>query len=217
VDGAASRSDWRHTGKGGRQATLGSGRQRADAIPSVLANMSRNLAWTSELGEASVNQRQDLTNAIQALRQRARQAGNLSTTTQETVSTKGQTSIIQPAATDVVYLPQYDPWLVYGASMAVFPGWYPYPGLFLDGPGVAFGLDLRTPGRTRGHDPRRVSNNPRSASRRYRESATGATLFILRQLASRRARHSSPPMIGNWRWRRRLEWRSSTSSAAFSA
>jgi Protein of unknown function (DUF3300) len=91
--------------------------------------MSRNLAWTSELGEASVNQRQDLTNAIQALRQRARQAGNLSTTTQETVSTKGQTIIIQPAATDVVYLPQPDPWLLYGASMAVFPGWYPYPGL----------------------------------------------------------------------------------------
>jgi hypothetical protein len=114
-------------------------------FPSVLANMSRNLAWTSELGEAYVNQQQDLTNAIQALRQRAKQAGNLNTTTQETVSTKGQTIVIQPAATDVVYLPQYDPWLVYGAPMAVFPDWYPYPGLFLDGPGVAFGLGFGFP------------------------------------------------------------------------
>jgi hypothetical protein len=114
-------------------------------FPSVLANMSRNLAWTSELGEAYVNQQQDLTTAIQALRQRAKQAGNLNATTQETVSTKGQTIVIQPAAPDVVYVPQYDPWLVYGAPMAVFPGWYPFPGLFLDGPGIAFGLGFGFP------------------------------------------------------------------------
>jgi uncharacterized membrane protein YgcG len=112
---------------------------------SVLANMSRNLAWTSELGEAYVNQRQDLTNAIQALRQRAKQAGNLNATTQEAVTTKGKAIVIQPVATDVVYLPQYDPWLVYGAPLAIFPGWYPYPGLFLDGPGVVFGLGFGFP------------------------------------------------------------------------
>ena len=74
------------------------------------------------------------------MRQRAKQAGNLQTTPQEKVSTKGQTIVIQPAAPDVVYVPQYDPWLVYGYPLAVFPGWYPYPGLFLDGPGIAFGL-----------------------------------------------------------------------------
>src|SRR5438270_4540999 len=74
------------------------------------------------------------------MRQRAQQAGNLKTTSQETVSTQGQTIVIQPAVTDVVYVPQYDPWLVYGAPLAAFPGWYPYPGLFLGGPGIAFGL-----------------------------------------------------------------------------
>src|SRR3984885_3054007 len=109
-------------------------------FPAVLANMNQNLAWTSELGDAYVNQQQDVTKAIQVMRQRAKQAGNLKTTTQQTVNTQGQTIFIQPTATDVVYVPQYDPWLVYGYRLAVFPGWYPYPGLFWDGPGVYFGF-----------------------------------------------------------------------------
>jgi Protein of unknown function (DUF3300) len=109
-------------------------------FPAVLANMNQNLAWTSELGDAYVNQQQNVTQAIQTMRQRAQQAGNLKTTSQETVSTQGQTIVIQPASTQVVYVPQYDPWLVYGAPLSVFPGWYPYPGLFLGTPGIAFGL-----------------------------------------------------------------------------
>jgi hypothetical protein len=109
-------------------------------FPAVLANMNQNLAWTSELGDAYINQQQELTQAIQTMRQRAKQAGNLQTTAEEKVSTRGQDILVEPASTDVVYVPQYDPWLVYGDPQAVFPGWYPYPGLFLGGPGVAFGL-----------------------------------------------------------------------------
>jgi len=109
-------------------------------FPAVLANMNQNLAWTSELGDAHLNQQQELAQAIQAMRERAKQAGNLKSTTEEKVSTKGKTIVIQPAATEVVYVPQYDPWLVYGDPLAVFPGWYPYPGLYLDGPGISFGL-----------------------------------------------------------------------------
>jgi len=67
-------------------------------FPAVLANMNQNLAWTSELGDAYVNQQQDVTQAVQTMRQRAQQAGNLNTTSQETVSTQGQTIVIQPAA-----------------------------------------------------------------------------------------------------------------------
>jgi uncharacterized membrane protein YgcG len=109
-------------------------------FPAVLANMNQNLAWTSELGDAYLNQQQDLSQAIQTMRERAKQAGNLNTTPQEKVSTKGKTIVIEPAETDVVYVPQFDPWLMYGAPLAVFPGWYPYPGLFLVGPGIGFGL-----------------------------------------------------------------------------
>jgi uncharacterized membrane protein YgcG len=109
-------------------------------FPAVLANMNQNLAWTSELGDASVNQPQDLNQAVQTMRQRAQQAGNLKTTPQQTVNTSGNTIAIQPAAPEVVYVPQYNPWLAYGEPLAVFPGWYPYPGLFWDGPGIGFGL-----------------------------------------------------------------------------
>jgi Protein of unknown function (DUF3300) len=109
-------------------------------FPAVLANMNQNLAWTSELGDAQVNQQQALNQAIQTMRQRAQQAGNLKTTPQETVTTNANTIVIQPATPDVVYVPQYDPWLVYGGPLAAFPGWYPYPGLFWDGPGIGFGL-----------------------------------------------------------------------------
>src|SRR6202158_4365901 len=109
-------------------------------FPAVLANMNQNLAWTSELGDAYVNQQQEVSQAVQVMRERAKQAGNLNTTTQEKVSNKGKTIVIEPASTDMVYVPQYDPWLVYGAPMAMFPGWYSYPGLYLDGPGITFGL-----------------------------------------------------------------------------
>jgi uncharacterized membrane protein YgcG len=109
-------------------------------FPAVLANMNQNLAWTSELGDAYVNQQQALNQAVQTMRQRALKAGNLKTTPQQTVTTNDKTIVIQPAAPDVVYVPQYDPWLVYGDPLAVFPGWYPYPGLFWDGPGVYWGL-----------------------------------------------------------------------------
>src|ERR1700756_1869894 len=109
-------------------------------FPAVLANMNHNLAWTSELGDAYVNQQQDVSAAIQEMRQRAKQAGNLNTNAQQKVKTQGQTIVIEPATTEIVYVPQYDPWVVYGAPMAVLPGWYPYPGLFLPGPGIDFEL-----------------------------------------------------------------------------
>jgi hypothetical protein len=109
-------------------------------FPTVLANMNQNLAWTSELGDVYANQQQDVTNAIQTMRQRAKQAGNLKTTPQQKVRTQGPSIEIEPATPDVVYVPEYDPWLVYGDPLAIFPGWYPYPGLFWDGPGIGFGL-----------------------------------------------------------------------------
>jgi hypothetical protein len=59
-------------------------------FPSVLANMDKNLSWTSSLGDAYVNQQQDVMNAVQVMRARADQAGNLKSTSQENVSKQGQ-------------------------------------------------------------------------------------------------------------------------------
>ena len=109
-------------------------------FPSVLANMDKNLSWTSSLGDAYVNQEQDVMNAIQVMRERAEKAGSLKSTSQEKVNQQGQTIVIEPADPEVVYVPEYDPWLVYGAPIGIWPGWYSYPGLFIGGPGIAFGF-----------------------------------------------------------------------------
>ena len=111
-------------------------------FPAVLANMDQNIAWTSELGDAYVNQQHDLTQAVQTMRQRAMSAGTLKSTPQETVTTADDTIDIESASTDLVYVPEYDPWVAYGMPLAVFPGWSPYPGLYLSSPGIGFGLGI---------------------------------------------------------------------------
>ena len=68
-------------------------------------------------------------NAVQVMRDRAQKAGNLKSTSQENVSNQGQTIVIEPADPEVVYVPEYDPWLVYGEPIGIWPGWYSYPGL----------------------------------------------------------------------------------------
>ncbi|MGA8440459.1 MAG: DUF3300 domain-containing protein [Candidatus Sulfotelmatobacter sp.] len=109
-------------------------------FPSVLGNMDKNLSWTSSLGDAYVNQEQDVMKAVQVMRDRAEKAGNLKSTSQEKVSKQGHDIVIEPADPEVVYVPEYDPWLIYGEPIGIWPDWYWYPGLFFDGPGFAFGL-----------------------------------------------------------------------------
>jgi hypothetical protein len=111
-------------------------------FPSVLSMMDRNLSWTSSLGDAYVNGQQNVLDAVQVMRQRAQQAGNLQSTQQETVATQGQTIVIEPADPEFVYVPEYDPWVVYGDSLAFYPGWVGVPGAFIDGPGIVFGLGI---------------------------------------------------------------------------
>ena len=110
------------------------------AFPSVLGNMDKNLSWTSSLGDAYYNQQQDVMDAVQMMRQRAQAAGNLKNTPQQTVTTQDSNISIEPASPDVVYVPAYDPWLVYGGPIVAWPGWYPYPGIWFGGPYLSFGV-----------------------------------------------------------------------------
>ncbi len=110
------------------------------AFPSVLGNMDKNLSWTSSLGDAYYNQEPDVMDAVQVMRQKAEAAGNLKTTPQETVTTGGSTITVEPASPDVVYVPAYDPWVVYGGPIVAWPGWYPYPGIWYDGPYLSWGI-----------------------------------------------------------------------------
>src|ERR1700751_898611 len=87
------------------------------AFPTVLGNMDKNISWTSSLGDAYYNQQQDVMDAIQVMRQKAQSAGNLKSTDQQTVQTQGSTIMIQPANPQIVYVPAYNPWIVYGGPI----------------------------------------------------------------------------------------------------
>jgi hypothetical protein len=102
--------------------------------------MDKNLSWTSSLGDAYFNQQAEVLDAVQVMRKRAQGAGNLKTTPQQTISDQGSTITIEPASPEIVYIPEYDPWSIYGLPMAAWPGWYEYPGIWYGGPYLNFGI-----------------------------------------------------------------------------
>ncbi len=107
-------------------------------FPSVLANLDKDLSWTSELGDANYNQQADLMQAVQVMRKKAEEAGHLKSTPQQTVTNQGPQVEIQPANPEVVYVPEYDPTLIYGYPVGVWPGFYPWWGV--GGPYLSFGV-----------------------------------------------------------------------------
>jgi hypothetical protein len=113
------------------------------AFPSVLAQMDKNIQWTTDLGNAYYNQPDDVMSAIQAMRSRAQTAGTLHNTPQQVVSDDGGDIAIAPSNPDVVYVPVYNPWGVYGAPVGVFPGYYygPPAGVYF-GTGLAIGFGV---------------------------------------------------------------------------
>ncbi|HME12396.1 MAG TPA: DUF3300 domain-containing protein [Candidatus Acidoferrum sp.] len=95
-------------------------------FPSVLGNLDKNLTWTSELGDANTNQPDAVMDAVQFMRHKAEQAGNLKTTQQQVVTEQDSNVVIQPADPEIVYVPTYDPAVVYGYPVGLWPGFY-YP------------------------------------------------------------------------------------------
>jgi Protein of unknown function (DUF3300) len=89
-------------------------------FPSVLHNLAKNLSWTSSLGQAFENQQSDVMAAVQDMRAKAQAAGTLQSSSQiKVVQQSPQTIIIEPATNNVVYVPQYNPAVVYGAPLVV--------------------------------------------------------------------------------------------------
>ena len=118
------------------------------ATPSVLQMMNDKLEWTQKLGDAVLAQQPDVMGAIQRLRQRAQANNKLASNKQQTVTTQeegGQPVIdIEPAEPDMLYVPYYNPEVVYGAWPDVdYPPYYfgapDYIGADLLAAGLAFG------------------------------------------------------------------------------
>jgi hypothetical protein len=92
------------------------------AFPQVLDLMNRDLRWTTDLGNAYYNQPQDILQTIQVMRQRAEDAGTLQSTPQEAVSYNQGYIQLAPTNPQVVYVPAYNPWAVYGQPVSPYPG-----------------------------------------------------------------------------------------------
>ncbi|MEE2678677.1 MAG: DUF3300 domain-containing protein [Myxococcota bacterium] len=121
------------------------------AFPQTLEMMNDKLDWTTQLGNAFLAQQSDVMSAIQGLRKRAEDAGNLKSNDQQTVTVEdkptgnqSQTIIIQPANPEVVYVPTYNPTVVYGVwpypAYAPFY-WYP-PGYRYASSAISFGMGM---------------------------------------------------------------------------
>jgi hypothetical protein len=121
--------------------------QALTAFPEVLDMMNTKLDWTQKLGDAVLAQQKDFMAAVQRLRKQAEAAGNLKSTEQIKVVKETETIIIQPANPTVIYVPQYNPTVVYGAwpYPAYPPYYYPspyYPVGSALGAGIAFGVGV---------------------------------------------------------------------------
>jgi hypothetical protein len=81
--------------------------------PSILKMMAGNMDWTADLGDAFLNQPEDTARSIQRLRWQARETGNLESTNQQTVVIAGDYIEIIPAQPQYIYVPQYDPSVIY--------------------------------------------------------------------------------------------------------
>ncbi len=114
-------------------------------FPQIITMMNNDLDWMQSLGTAFTNQQADVMNEVQGLRQRARQAGRLQSTPQMVVHDDGPAIVIEPADPEVVYVPVYDPLVVYGNWW--WPGrpyfFAPPPGFYLGGAlGIGIGFSV---------------------------------------------------------------------------
>src|SRR5213079_223295 len=121
--------------------------QAMAAFPDVVQRLAGNIQWTTDLGNAFLAQQSDVMEAVQRMRAKAQGTGNLKTSAQqvvqtETVASGKQVIEIQHANPDVVYVPSYDPQVVYGAAPPAYPYYpYTYPG-YVPGTALAWGAGI---------------------------------------------------------------------------
>ncbi|WP_395688616.1 DUF3300 domain-containing protein [Aestuariivirga sp.] len=111
--------------------------------PEIVKMMSDDLNWTQLFGEAILSQQDDVLGAIQQLREEAVAKGVIKSDDKIKVSEESETGqqniVIQPASSEVIYVPQYDPAMLYEPGYAYRPiGYYPYPYPYYWNPAATF-------------------------------------------------------------------------------
>jgi len=123
--------------------------QALAALPDVVKRLADDIQWTTDLGNAFLAQQSDVMDAVQRMRKKAQDKGNLQTTEQQKVETKvvenKSVIVIEQANPQVVYVPSYDPVVVYGPPVYPYPPiYYPYypAGYYAAGLAISFGVGV---------------------------------------------------------------------------
>src|SRR5215470_13408892 len=121
--------------------------QALAALPDVVKRLADDIQWTTDVGNAFLAQQSDVMDAVQRMRKKAQDKGNLKTTEQQKVETKviesKQVIVIEQANPQVVYVPSYDPVIVYGPPVYPYPPiYYPPPGYYAAGLAISFGVGV---------------------------------------------------------------------------
>ena len=117
------------------------------ALPDVVKRLGDDIKWTADLGNAFLAQQSDVMDAVQRMRKKASNAGNLKTTEQQKVTTQvvqtKEVIVIQQANPQVIYVPAYNPVVVYGPPIYPYPPiYYPPPGYYAAGVAIGFGVGI---------------------------------------------------------------------------
>ena len=117
------------------------------ALPDAVKLLAENIKWTTDLGNAFLAQQKDVMDAVQRMRKKAKDAGNLKSSEQVKVETKTvestQVIVVEQANPQVVYVPSYNPTVVYGAPVYAYPPIaYPPPGYYAAGMAISFGVGV---------------------------------------------------------------------------
>ena len=156
------------------------------AFPSILDMMNEKLDWTQKLGDAFLAQQKDVLASVQRLRQLAKNSGNLESNQQQVVRSEAQSIIIEPAQPQTIYVPSYNPTVVYGTwpYPAYPPYYYPpspyyYPGAalatgFAWGVGIAAGAALIGGANWGGGDVTINANRAANIDRNYSRSSSNS-------------------------------------------
>lgn len=121
--------------------------QAMAALPDVVKRLADDIGWTTDLGNAVLAQQSDVMEAVQRMRAKAKEKGNLKSNEQMKVETKvvedKSVIVIEQSKPEVVYVPSYDPVVVYGAPPYPYPPIsYPPPGYYAAGMAVSFGVGM---------------------------------------------------------------------------
>jgi Protein of unknown function (DUF3300) len=121
--------------------------QAMAALPEVVRRLAEDIQWTTDLGNAFLAQQADVMDAVQRMRKSAQDKGALKSTEQQKVETQLVESksviVIEQSNPQVVYVPSYDPYVVWGAPVYPYPPiYYPPAGYYAAGMAISFGVGV---------------------------------------------------------------------------